>query len=315
MMGDRDRITLLEKQIQQMQARQAQMQQRLYATWGVACTGIFGAFVLGLSPEARAQFGVTLASLNSRLTAVEGRTAALEEKTRFVSVSGTDMIIEGANLHIRNGLGATNGNPGVPLTADPALTSVNSLGNLIIGYNTAFGAFGDERGGSHNLVIGNLHDYSSFGGLVAGQANRIIAPGASVTGGDDNTASGIFASVSGGRENTASAINGSVSGGLSNIAGGQFATVAGGRSNDASGYVAAVSGGNDNTASGDYASVSGGQSNIAGGQFASVSGGGRNQAIAVGSSLSGGFERGIIPIFLGPDFSYTWRAGNSTAGP
>ncbi|RWX46827.1 hypothetical protein H206_03567, partial [Candidatus Electrothrix aarhusensis] len=75
-----------------------------------------------------------------------------------------NIYITGANLHIRSGSGATNGN-------------VNGLGNLIVGYNESND---DIKTGSHNLVIGKYHSYSSYGGFVAGYDNQI---------------SGIFSSV------------------------------------------------------------------------------------------------------------------------
>jgi hypothetical protein len=105
---------------------------------------------------------------------------------------------------------ATNGNPGSRFS----LTEhVNGQGNLIIGYNERDGQNGAVRWGSHNLVIGSLHDYLSFGGLVAGQDNRIFMPFDSVSGGRGNDAHGPFASVSGGSDNTARGETASVSGG------------------------------------------------------------------------------------------------------
>jgi hypothetical protein len=89
----------------------------------------------------------------------------------------------------------------------------------VVGYNelppglTAVPAGG--RGGSHNLIIGPGHLYSSFGGFVAGFQNTISGPGSSVSGGQANTASGAFSSISGGANNLASGLNASVSGGSS----------------------------------------------------------------------------------------------------
>ncbi len=175
-------LTDIQTALRQQQRATARMERRLGATWGCAFVGIVGAFVLGLSPEARAQFGVTLGNLNVRLTAVE-------TKTQFVSVSDGQMFVTGTNLHIRSGSGTTDG-------------VVNGRGNLIIGYNEV-SASGDDRSGSHNMVLGNFHDYSSYGGLVVGQNNRILGPFASVSGGQFNTARGDFASVGGGDDNTA----------------------------------------------------------------------------------------------------------------
>jgi hypothetical protein len=176
--------------------------------------------------------------------------------------------------------------------------------------------------GSHNLVINDLHTYTSFGGLVAGFQNSITGMGASVTGGSSNTASGTLASVSGGSfntasggsstvsgggQNTASDGNDSVSGGGVNTASGGYSTVSGGYGNTVNGFGAAVSGGNRNDATEQYASVSGGQCNTAGpgpalagpnqsscgpaptsGAAATVSGGYANVASGDAASVSGG---------------------------
>src|SRR5262249_37844100 len=103
---------------------------------------------------------------------------------------GNDVIFEGCNVHIRSGAGATD-------------APVNRLGNLIVGYNEVGQPF-EIRTGSHNLVVGPFHTYSSHGGFVAGHNNALLAPHASVSGGELNTASGADASVSGGVGNTAS---------------------------------------------------------------------------------------------------------------
>jgi hypothetical protein len=136
----------------------------------------------------------------------------------YFSRVGDDITIEGANLHIVNGLGATNGFPAPP-SFDPSQTVVNGVGNLIVGYNESRGSYGpDDRSGSHNLVVGSFQNFSSFGGLVAGQFSTISGPYASVSGGISNTASGYFSSVSGGEFNTASGGVASVSDGFFNIA-------------------------------------------------------------------------------------------------
>jgi hypothetical protein len=168
-------------------------------------------------------------------------------------VNGPHIYFTGANIHIVSGH---------TTTAD----TVTGLGNLIIGYDELFPGQVPNRGGSHNLVIGRFHSFTSsaFGGLVAGERNTISAVEASVSGGQRNTASGIFASVSGGIGNTASADFASVSGGSSNTASGRVAaSVSGGQGNTASGNFASVSGGIGNTASGPFSSVIGGQGNTA----------------------------------------------------
>jgi hypothetical protein len=83
-----------------------------------------------------------------------------------------------------------------------------------------------QRGSSHNLIVGPEHTYSSYGGLVAGWYNAVTAA---------------FTSVSGGEQNTAS-------GGSGNLVNGNYATVSGGGANTAFGEEASVSGGQNNTA-------------------------------------------------------------------
>lgn len=120
---------------------------------------------------------------------------------------GNELYLDHSNLHIRNGLNATDATP-------------NGLGNLIIGYNEQRATIlGDApRNGSHNVVIGTGHGYTSYGGLVSGQANTISGPYASVSGGIFNTASGYSSSVSGGVQNRAEGEATSVSGGSGNTA-------------------------------------------------------------------------------------------------
>ena len=193
------------------------------------------------------------------LADLAARVADLEELLAAVSLEANgDLVIEGVNLHVRSGSGATDG-------------SVNGAGNLIVGYNE-FDEF-DDRSGSHNLVVGMLHSYSSFGGLIAGEDNALTGAAATVSGGRENEASGDFASVSGGFRNTASSGQASVSGGLLNEARGINASVSGGGGNLARGVAAAVSGGRQNEASDDFATVSGGFLNTASGAEATVSGG------------------------------------------
>jgi len=208
--------------------------------------------------------------------------------------------ISGINVQIVNGRGATNGAPGAPDSIDG---TVNGLGNLIIGYNELGNPNGDDRTGSHNLVVGHGHSFNGFGGLVAGhdnfvtesystvsggQQNVASADHASVTGGATNTASGDGASISGGWSNVASGSRSSVSGGFQNLASGSYSSIVGGQSNVASNQRTSVSGGCFNTASGTYSSVSGGRLNVALATVASVSGGDNNLASGSYASVSGG---------------------------
>ena len=100
------------------------------------------------------------------------------------SRDGDEITISGANLHIVNGTGTTDG-------------PTDGLGNLIIGYNEERG-FNDLRTGSHMLVVGKENNYSGFGGIVVGFNSSTSGQYSSVSGGTDNRASGQWSSVSGG---------------------------------------------------------------------------------------------------------------------
>ena len=191
------------------------------------------------------------ADLKSRVGSLETDTGQLKDRLAGVTRDGDTLRFSHMNVQIVNGRGDT--------------ASANGLGNLIVGYNANRNGF--SRAGSHNLVVGDDHGYSSYGGLVAGSTNRIQGPYASVTGGDGNIAEGIESSVSGGLFNIASGFGSSVSGGNDNEARGPRASVTGGAGNVASGDRSTVNGGTLNTASGFIASVVGGRSNVASNSF------------------------------------------------
>ena len=213
------------------------------------------------------------ADLQTQVKELTDRVQELEAKLACMSKDGDNVVFDKCNIYIRSGSGKTDG-------------EVNGLGNLIIGYNETTSE-NIKRTGSHNLVIGPEHAYTSFGGVVAGRENTISAPYASVTGGRLNTASGLGASVSGGSVNTASKDFASVSGGKSNEAKGLNASVSGGTSNSAQGDFTSVTGGSDNAANGFTASISGGSGNIATGNYASISGGKRRDAVEQDSWRAG----------------------------
>jgi hypothetical protein len=197
------------------------------------------------------------------------------EEGELNGLAGPHLIIEGCNLHVRNAAEFTD--------------EINGTGNLIVGYNEiVFGA--PVRTGSHNLVVGPGHSFTSWGGFVAGINNSVTGTSAAVSGGFQNVASGSRASVSGGAFNEANGIQASVSGGTSNFASGERASVSGGAFNDASGQAASISGGGGNDASGFQASVSGGSFNEASGFDSSVSGGRLNDATHDESTVSGGLS-------------------------
>jgi hypothetical protein len=78
-----------------------------------------------------------------------------------------------------------------------ATDTTNGLGNLIVGYNEPREGEENIRTGSHHVVVGKQHQFSSVGGLVVGLQNEIRGAFASVSGGVHNTAAGEHASIGG----------------------------------------------------------------------------------------------------------------------
>jgi cell division protein FtsB len=249
-----------------------------------------------LKAENAAQNGY-ISTLRAQVAELQsGDAAALAAIFAGVSRTDDDIFFDGVNVHIRSGSGATNGNTG----SGP---SVNGLGNIIIGYDEIRTGDINEKTGSHNLVVGEEHNYSSYGGLVVGFRNTVSGSYATVSGGAGNTASGAESTVSGGDSNTASSSRSTVSGGAGNTASNIQSTVSGGLSNTASGSGSTVSGGSRNISIGAISTVSGGSLNIASGDFSSVSGGRDNTASGEYSSVSGGQGRSVNGVS-------DWRAGN-----
>ena len=211
--------------------------------------------------------------------------------------------VTGVNLQIVNGLGATNGT-GEYSTASQF--AANGTGNLIVGYDesvrsTQPGAPLKLKTGSHNLVVGPFHLYTSWGGAAVGWEHGLEAPGGVLLGGSNNSLStDPFGAVVGGQRSWArggtvvgaldslAEGSGSVFGGAYSYASGDSATVVGGLSGQARGRHSTVSGGLGNAASGPYATVSGGASNTALGRESVVSGGINNRAPGRSATVSGG---------------------------
>lgn len=159
----------------------------------------------------------------------------LAKKVECVSAESSKeaFILEGCNVHVRNGEGTTD--------------SINGFGNLIVGYDAPRDE-GSDKTGSHNVVVGDNHNYSRYGGAVVGLQNTISGDWASVTGGFDNTASGLHSCVSAGQGNTSTHPFASVSGGWANWASDRHSSVSGGVANRAFGEASSVSGGENNEA-------------------------------------------------------------------
>ncbi|MBI5504379.1 MAG: hypothetical protein HY899_06235 [Deltaproteobacteria bacterium] len=176
------------------------------------------------------------------------RVAAVEALLAHLQVQGNNLVLTGMNFQVVNGSGATDG-------------TVNGTGNIVIGYNEA--GDNDKKTGSHNLVIGMEHSYSSFGGLVAGGNNEISGEGATVLGGTTHRVSGDYASISGGFRNEARGETSSIAGGEDNRTDGRSSVVSGGQDNFCGTQSAAVAGGSENAAMGLASTVGGGRSRVA----------------------------------------------------
>ncbi len=101
-------------------------------------------------PDVTAQ----IAELQALVAGSRAASRLSKPSSRTSRCRATTSSISGANLYVNDGSGGTDG-------------PVNGLGNVVIGYNELRGA-GDDRSGSHNLVVGSRNNYSSYGGLVGG---------------------------------------------------------------------------------------------------------------------------------------------------
>lgn len=233
----------LIRRIERLESELGRTSRRLRTTWLGILGLCFCGIVLASSPAAQAQFGITLTSLNTRLTAVENKTSAL-------SYNDTNKLlrITGANVQIVDGTNST--------------ISTSLLGNLIIGYNGER-ASGNVRTGSHNLILGDANNYAGSAHIVSGFGNAAADNHSAVIGGRSNVAIGIGSVSLGGESNSVSGQNATISGGAFNISSALVSSVSGGIENQATNVGASVSGGASNIASGIYSSVSGGLSRTA----------------------------------------------------
>jgi len=247
--------------------------------------------------------------LESQLAAVRSSNVMALNSYLMVQTTGLPtVVLSGINVQIVNGAGKTDsinglGNLIVGYDAPQSVTQIIkrcSVGTGTVmtddgpGSSNAMCTVVDDPGrpgqkgvlgnnqktGSHNLVVGDSHMYSQYGGVVFGAGNTINMPWATVTGGIGNTAAGEAASVSGGTFNLAGGNGTSVNGHAN-------ASVSGGRANWAYGMNASISGGFENRTGEQFSSVSGGQGNKAMGYASHVSGGGGLLASSHGNEASG----------------------------
>src|SRR5262249_22206582 len=150
---------------------------RARLTGSLGMVALVGAFALmgRLPVSADGGNGVSLPQLVTRVI-------ALEVKTQFMTANheGKYTKFTGCNVYVQSGSGSTDDN-----TSSGG--SLTGLGNLIIGYNAPQGNPWDIRTGSHNLILGDYNNYSSYGGLVAGSYNTVSGAYASISGGAFNS--------------------------------------------------------------------------------------------------------------------------------
>jgi hypothetical protein len=123
--------------------------------------------------------------------------------------------------------------------------------------------------------------------IAMGYDNTAASQGATVWGGQNNSASGgVAAVITGGQNNTATSAFAQILGGSGNSAG-LSARVAG-KNNISSGDYSMIGGGEANTSSGHYSVTSGGYANNNNGQYSTISGGGQNSIVGSYNTISGG---------------------------
>lgn len=209
-------------------------------------------------------------------------------------------VLEGVNFQVTSG------------------TAGSSAGNVIIGTNdvTDF-APNPARTGTHNLIIGNGHEYTGNNGIVHGENNslagahaavvggrygRVTAPHAVLVGGFSNHVEAGDAAIVGGRENfiATSAGRSAVLGGQADSLFQEVTCAVGGNRNKVgqdltqdSRYSVGIAG-NYNNVSGMFSATVAGVLNEAAGEGSAVIGGQGNQTSGYGSSTVGGFENSAI---------------------
>ena len=124
--------------------------------------------------------------------------------------------------------------------------------------------------------------------VSGGQYNTSSGIAATVGGGSGNLANVDYATVGGGQVNFSGANSATVGGGDGNVSTNLYTTVGGGYHNRAAGVSAAVGGGGNNWATGDFSVVGAGLANTASGRYGYVGGGSNNTAGVDFSTISGG---------------------------
>jgi hypothetical protein len=245
--------------------------------------------LLLLASSPQAQTRLSLADLQAQLNAQSVTLQALQGQNAALQTSVTTLNSTVAGLQaFKDSVACITGRPGVGAVPDVVFTGCNvqvvnglgsqmqknAVGNLIVGYNdlvTSAGGPDPDRSGSHNLVVGPFHEYTSVGGFVAGGLNSLHGISTSIVGGISNIANahnstivggnynvtgdvtdadvGIYSTILGGGGNTTKGGGSTIAGGAANVTFGTMSSIAGGRFNTTNNhtYYSAISGGRSNT--------------------------------------------------------------------
>lgn len=146
-------------------------------------------------------------------------TPGIDDLDAYLNVDpSTDSVVfSAANVYVQSGSGTTHG-------------TTNGLGNLIVGYDEDNG---DDKTGSHNLIVGRYHTYSSYGGIVGGRDNAVTGSEASVLAGLGGVASGNGSAIISGVYGESSGDYSAVVAGFDSMASGTYAAAIGGAEADA----------------------------------------------------------------------------------
>lgn len=238
----------------------------------------------------------TITELQAQVAALENQSVPGLSDHLSYDDSTNAFVLEGVNFQVTRG------------------SASSSAGNVIIGTNDVTDYTPNPaRTGTHNLIIGNGHEYTGNNGIVHGENNsltganaatiggrygRVTAPHAVLVGGFSNHVEAGDAAIVGGRENfiATSAGRSAVLGGQADSLFQEVTCAVGGNRNkvgqdlskDAR-YSVGIAG-NYNNVSGMFGATVAGVLNQADGEGSAVIGGEGNQTSGYGSSTVGGFE-------------------------
>lgn len=121
----------------------------------------------------------------SDIVALQAQVTTLQTLLSGVTRSGNTVVFTGVNVQIKN--------------AGSGTATADGTGNLVLGHNENVRAA--TRTGSHNLVIGDEYEWTSYAGALAGTGHTVTGQYGVAVGGSANTVTGVGAAQFGGRGN------------------------------------------------------------------------------------------------------------------